>query len=222
MVSSSLRKPTPRQKEILGQIRNFHRREGYFPSIRELSAILHIRSSNTTFSHIRALLQHGLLKKNNRGQIIACQGVEGREASGSAISAKQVNNDETLTRNIVYFPSGVPAGFQAPAEDAGRETLSVDQYLIKNPQNTFALKVKGNSMENAGIMPNDLLLVEKKGQARPGQIVVARLPDGFTVKRLAEENGQLFLQAESSREYRIPLEEGTEIWGIVIGVIRKY
>jgi repressor LexA len=100
--------------------------------------------------------------------------------------------------------------------------LTVDQYLIKSPNNTFALKVSGSSMEKAGIMAGDLLLVEKRSDARPGQIIVAHLPSGFTVKRLIEDNGQRYLKAESSKEYQIRLEEGTEIWGIVIGIIRKY
>ncbi|MCC6643284.1 hypothetical protein IT411_00890, partial [Candidatus Peregrinibacteria bacterium] len=100
--------------------------------------------------------------------------------------------------------------------------LTVDQYLIRSPANTFALKVRGHSMEKAGIMPNDLLLVEKRTDAKPGQIVVAHLPSGFTVKRLIEEKGQKYLKAESNQEYQIKLEEGTEIWGIVIGTVRRY
>lgn len=203
MASPSGQKLTPKQKEILGQIRVFHQREGYYPSIRELNSVLRIKSSNTTFSHLRGLLKKGFIKKNVRGKIIGCLEQSGRPG-------------------IPYFPSGVPAGFAAPAEDAGREMLAVDEYLIKNPQNTFALGVKGNSMEKAGILPNDLLLVEKRSDARPGQIVVARLPGGFTVKRLVEEEGRPCLKAESSKEYLIRLEEGTEIWGIVIGIIRRY
>ena len=208
---------TKKQKSILSEIETFRRNEGYFPSIRELNQVLKIKSSNTTFSHLQALIKKGYLKKSLKGKIIALT-----ETPYQFEDNPQPFSAFPGALTIPYFPAGVPAGFQAPAEDAGREMLTVDQYLIKNPNNTFALKVSGNSMEKAGIMPNDLLLVEKRSDANPGQIVVAHLPSGFTVKRLIEETGQKYLKAESSQEYQIQLEEGTEIWGIVIGIIRKY
>lgn len=214
---------TSRQREILRQIQRFHQNEGYFPSIRELNELLNLKSSNTIFSHLQALIKKGYLKKNPKGKIISI-------LTPNHAAEQQQLGDTHLQRlsntlcsiTIPYFPEGVPAGFQAPAEDAGREMLTVDQFLIKSPNNTFALKVKGHSMEKAGILPGDLLLVEKRTDAKIGQIIVAHLPSGFTVKRLVEEKGQKYLKAESSQDYQIKLEEGTEIWGIVIGTIRKY
>lgn len=204
---------TPKQKQILSQIKAFYDQEGYFPSTRDLNHLLGLKSSNTVFSHLQSLIKKGYLKKNAKGKI-------------TGITEKP-NFFQKITQlagaiAIPYYPEGVPAGFQAPAEDAGREMLTVDQYLIRSPSNTFALKVRGNSMEKAGIMPDDLLLVEKRTDAKPGQIIVAHLPSGFTVKRLIEENGQKYLKAESSQDYQIKLEEGTEIWGIVIGTVRRY
>ncbi len=207
---------TRKQRELLVKIGGFFEREGYYPSTREIGQILKTSSSNTAFSHLQALCKKGYLKKNTKGKIIAI--TQEAHQFESAVPFRAVSD----SLSIPYFPAGVPAGFQAPAEDAGREMLTVDQYLIKSPNNTFALKVSGQSMEKAGILAGDLLLVEKRSDARPGQIIVAHLPSGFTVKRLIEENGQKFLKAESSREYQIRLEEGTEIWGIVIGIIRKY
>lgn len=209
---------TLRQKEILKKISEFHQKEGYFPSIRDLNLILRLKSSNTIFSHIQALIKKGYLKKNAKGKIIALLGAisENIESSLQKLSSGM----EAIT--IPYFPGGVPAGFQAPAEDTSNEMITVDQYLIRSPNNTFALKVKGRSMEKAGIMPGDLLLVEKRTDAKIGQIIVAHLPSGFTVKRLIEEKGQQYLQAESSESYQIKMEEGTEIWGIVVGIARKY
>lgn len=211
-------KLTLRQKEILKKINEFHQKEGYFPSIRELNQQLHLKSSNTIFSHLQALIKKGYLRKNPKGKII------------EVINAAQSVFDNSIRKTssglsaitIPYYPGGVPAGFQAPAEDTSNEMLTVDQYLIRSPNNTFALKVKGRSMEKAGIMPGDLLLVEKRTDAKIGQIIVAHLPSGFTVKRLVEEKGQKYLQAESSEDYQIKMEEGTEIWGIVVGTVRKY
>lgn len=204
---------TLKQKQILSQIKTFYEQEGYFPSTRELNQLLGLKSSNTVFSHLQSLIKKGYLKKNAKGKI-----------TGIAEKPNIFQKITQLTGAIAipYYPEGVPAGFQAPSEDAGREMLTVDQYLIRSPSNTFALKVRGNSMEKAGIMPDDLLLVEKRTDAKPGQIIVAHLPSGFTVKRLIEENGQKYLKAESSQDYQIKLEEGTEIWGIVIGTVRRY
>ncbi|MCC7432684.1 repressor LexA [Candidatus Peregrinibacteria bacterium] len=209
---------TAKQKQLLKLINNFHLKNNYFPSTRDLSTLSGIKSSNTIFIHLKGLLEKGYLKKNLKGQIIAI--------AHKPFNFEQFTNSKVILSessfSIPYYPSGVPAGFQAPAEDSEREMITVDQYLIKSPNNTFALKVKGNSMEKAGIMTEDLLLVEKRTDAKPGQIIVAHLPSGFTVKRLIEEKGQLYLKAESSQEYQIRLEEGTEIWGIVVGIVRKY
>lgn len=207
-------KLTLRQKEILKKIDQFYQQEGYFPSIRDLNQILRLKSSNTIFSHLQTLIKKGFLKKNSKGKIIA--------TTNSSSNLLQKIQHSIAAISIPYFSEGVAAGFQAPAEDAGNEMLTVDQYLIRSPNNTFALKVKGHSMEKAGIMPGDLLLVERRTDAKIGQIIVAHLPSGFTVKRLVEHQGQKFLQAESSQDYQIKLEEGTEIWGIVIGTVRKY
>lgn len=207
---------TVKQKEILRKIKAFFQEEGYFPSVRELNGILRVNSSNTVFSHIKALVKKGFIKKNKRGKIMAI--TEESNDFGENLPIRT----GLPSFSIPYFPSGVPAGFQAPAEDEGREILTVDEYLIKNPNNTFALKVSGDSMEKAGIMQGDLLLVEKRSDARTGQIIVAHLPSGFTVKRLIEEDGVKYLKAESRTKYQIKMEEGTEVWGIVIGIIRKY
>jgi SOS regulatory protein LexA len=203
--------PTLKQNKILKTIKDFQEQNGFFPSTRDLGKLLKLKSPNTIFSHLRALESKGYLKKNLKGQILQLAEIP-----------FQFTQSIQQSFSIPFFNESIPAGFQAPAEDAGREMLTVDQYLIKSPTNTFALKVKGNSMEKAGIMPGDLLLVEKREDARPGQIIVAHLPTGFTVKRLVEEDGQRYLQAESSQDYQIKLEEGTEIWGIVIGTVRKY
>lgn len=203
---------TNKQKQILKQVRLFYHQNGYYPSTRELGDILKIKSSNTIFVHLKGLIEKGYLQKNSKGKIVNLTGQAFQFESSSKFSGIQ----------LPYFPSGVPAGFQAPAEDSEQDMITVDQYLIKSPNNTFALKVKGNSMEKAGIMPEDLLLVEKRSDAKPGQIIVAHLPSGFTVKRLISENNQLYLKAESSTNYQIRLEEGTEVWGIVVGIIRKY
>lgn len=213
-MSQDLSKLTVKQREILQKIEYFQHTYNYFPSVRDLSKNLNLKSSNTIFTHLKALETKGYLKKNNKGQIIEL--IKNKNTLG------KIQNTIQQTFSIPFFSGEIPAGFQAPAEDAGREMISLDQFLIKNPNNTFALKVKGDSMEKAGIIAGDLLLVEKRTDVKNGQIVIAHLPSGFTVKRLIKKGNKSYLQAESDKNYQIALEEGTEIWGVVIGSIRKY
>jgi len=187
---------TPKQQQVLEAITNYQSTYQTSPSIRELGKILNIKSPNTIFSHLKVLQEKHLITKDFKGKL----------------------------SNLIQIPmlGQISAGFQAPAYDEGKELINLDQFMIKNPTNTFALKVTGNSMEKAGIMPGDLILVERRPNAKPNDIIVARLPDGFTVKRYVLVNGKPYLKAESSQKYEITLLEGTEIWGIVIGTIRKY
>ncbi len=149
-------KLTIKQREIFQKIEYFQHIHNYFPSIRDLSKDLNLKSSNTIFTHLKALENKGYLKKNNKGQII--------ELIKNKNTSAKITNPIRQIISISYFSGEIPAGFQAPAEDAGREMISIDQLLIKNPNNTFALTVKGDSMEKAGILAGDLLLVEKRKQ----------------------------------------------------------
>jgi repressor LexA len=197
---------TAKQQQVLAAIEDFQSKNDSSPSVRDLAAKLHIKSPNTIFTHLKALQNKGYLEKGLKGKLK---------------NLKKFAEEAANTFQIPLFGE-IRAGFQAPADDANRELITIDRYVIRNPHNTFALKVKGNSMENAGIMPGDLILVERRTNARANEIVVAKLPDGFTVKRYMIDNGKPYLQAESKGNYHIELVEGTEVWGVVIGVVRKY
>jgi len=197
---------TAKQQQVLAAIEDFQSKNANTPSVRDVAKKLGIKSPNTIFTHIKALQAKGYLEKGLKGRLK---------------NLKNLATDVASTFQIPLFGE-IHAGFQAPADDANRELITIDRYVIRNPHNTFALKVKGHSMENAGIMPGDLILVERRTDARANEIVVAKLPDGFTVKRYMVENGKPYLKAESKENYHINLVEGTEVWGVVIGVVRKY
>ncbi len=171
--------------------------------MREIAELMRIKSSNTIFTHLKALEKKGYLEKNRHGRITSV-------------------SPERSPFEIPLYLETIPAGIQAPADDTQQDLTTIDQYVIRRPYNTFALRVRGNSMEKAGRLPGDIILVEKNPEPLSGQIVVAHLPDGFTVKRYIEEDGKRLLRAESSEEYQIDLAEGTEFWGTVIGSIRKF
>jgi DNA polymerase V len=117
----------------------------------------------------------------------------------------------------------VKAGFPTPADDFIENKLSLDELLIKHPSSTFFLRVSGNSMINAGIFSEDILIVDKSLEPTDGKIVIAALNGELTVKRIKKINGVLYLVAENSDFKPIKITEETEflIWGVVISVIHK-
>ena len=117
----------------------------------------------------------------------------------------------------------VQAGFATWAEDEIEKNLSIDDYLVEHPLGTFLVKVAGESMVEAGILPGDVLVVDRTLTAKNGQIVIAVVDGDLTVKRLVRENGRVALQAENQNFPKVIVPEGAEveIWGVVVGVVRK-
>lgn len=132
---------------------------------------------------------------------------------------------ENKSGNYKYplFSATISAGFPSPSDDYIDKHLSLDEYCIKNPASTFFLKVKGDSMIDAGIFPDDLLIVDKSLEARHGKIVIAALDGELTVKRLSISNGKVQLLPENKKYKPIEVPELSElnIWGVVTNVIHK-
>jgi repressor LexA len=116
----------------------------------------------------------------------------------------------------------VSAGFPSPAEEELTDTMSLDEYLIANKEATYLLKVNGDSMIEAGILPGDLLLVERGAEARDGDIVIAQVDREWTMKYLRRRGTHVFLEA-ANKEYKpIHPQEELQIAAVVRAVIRKY
>jgi repressor LexA len=116
----------------------------------------------------------------------------------------------------------VQAGLPSPASDAGSDTLTIDEHLIANPSKTVLIKVKGDSMIDAGIHSGDVVVVEKRGTAIAGDIVVAILDNEFTLKRFGREKGRVVLRPENKAYPVIRPSGEAEIFGVVVGLFRKY
>lgn len=116
----------------------------------------------------------------------------------------------------------VRAGLPSPATDTQPEGLSIDNYLVGKPSRTILITVKGDSMIDAGIHPGDHVVVEKRVAATPGDIVVAIVDNEFTLKRLAREKGRLVLKPENKAYPTIRPKDDAEIYGVVVGLVRKY
>ena len=117
--------------------------------------------------------------------------------------------------------SPVRAGLPEAADDADAEALTIDDYLIERPSDTVLIRVKGDSMVDAGILDGDLVVVEKRHDARRGDIVVAIVDNQFTLKRLDLERGAFILRAENIAYAPIRPEGALEIFGVMVGLVRK-
>lgn len=124
---------------------------------------------------------------------------------------------------LPLFSSKVVAGFPSPADDYIEKTLDLNELLIQKPAATFFASAQGFSMINAGIHPNDILVVDRSIEAVPGNIVVCALNDELTVKRLERENGHWKLKAENPDYTHIAVHENLElvIWGVVTNAIHR-
>ena len=125
--------------------------------------------------------------------------------------------------DIPFFDAGISAGFPSPAEDFKQQRLSLDRELIKNKEATFFARVSGQSMIDAGLDDNDLLVIDRSLEPAHNKIAVCFLDGEFTVKRLKIENGELWLQPENTNYQPIKVDEGNDftIWGIVTNVIKR-
>jgi DNA polymerase V len=120
--------------------------------------------------------------------------------------------------------SGIAAGFPSPATDFSESGLDLNAYLIRHRAASFYFSVEGDSMSGAGILDGDKVLVDRAVEPQHGHIVVAVVNSEYTLKRLYRRREVLELHAENPSYSPIRFREGEElqVWGVVVGVVRKY
>jgi len=135
-----------------------------------------------------------------------------------------VKTDNVVKLKLPLFSSTVAAGYPSPAEDHIEDTLDLNDYMVQHPDTTFMLRVEGESMKDAGILPNDILIVDRSVKATHNKIVIAALDGELTVKRLFHRGGLIKLLPENPAypEVEIETESGLHIWGVVIGSFRRF
>ena len=125
---------------------------------------------------------------------------------------------------LPLYLSSIKAGFPSPADDYIEKKLDLNEYLIKNPPATFFLRVSGDSMKDACIQEEDLLIVDCSINAVSENIVVAALDGELTLKRVRKIQGKLYLVAENKNYDPLPVTEDSDliIWGVVTHVIHHF
>ena len=182
------------------KLRQFYWRHGRVPGYEEMLKLFRYKSKNAVFGVLRKLEKAGYIKKNRRGKI--------------AFTGK-------LTGTIKLLGT-VQAGFPSPAEEEMTDLLSLDEFLVAKPEATFMLTVTGDSMIDAGIHADDIVLVEKGRSPKSGDIVVAQVDEEWTIKYFVRDRKGIRLEAANRKYKPIKPNRSLEIGGIVKAVIRKY
>ncbi|MDA3898533.1 MAG: translesion error-prone DNA polymerase V autoproteolytic subunit [Desulfobacteraceae bacterium] len=122
------------------------------------------------------------------------------------------------------FMAPVEAGFPSPAEDYIEGQLDLNKHLIKHPAATFFVRATGKSMINAGIFPNDILIVDRSLEPADKKVVIAVVNGELTVKRFRQIDGHAMLMPENEAYNEIELTDGMdcEIWGVVVHVVHSF
>lgn len=183
-------------QRIMEFVDSFIRENGYSPSVREIGEAVGLRSTASVSYHLQALQDKGLLQS---------PGAKGRKRA--LVTGAR--------------PGQIPV---VGLVTAGQPILAVENQegsLAWGDPSCFGLRVRGDSMIDAGILPGDTVIVRPQSYADDGQIVVARIGDEATVKRLRRRNGQVWLMPENDAYEPIDGSEA-ELIGLVKGVVREY
>ena len=198
-------KITDKQKEILEYIKEMILKKGYPPAVREICEAVHLKSTSSVHSHLESLEKNGYIRRDPT----------------KPRTIEILDDDFALTRReVVNVPviGTVAAGTPILAEQNIEDYLPTPAEMLPNKE-VFMLKVKGNSMIEAGIYSGDKVIVAKQPDAENGDKVVALVDDSATVKTFYKENGHFRLQPENSTMDPIILDH-VEILGKVIGLFR--
>ena len=124
---------------------------------------------------------------------------------------------------LPFYSCAVTAGFPSPADDHIKDKLDLNSYLVKRPSATFFVRVTGESMINAGIHDNDILIVDRSIEPRHGKIIIAALDGQMTVKRLYRRSNKTILIPENKLFHSIEIFDSTDmvIWGVATNVIHS-
>ncbi len=183
--------------------------------IRGISFFYHAKGRMPSFSEIGELT--GLKSKNAVSKLVDKLG-----------GLKVVGKDEKgrlIPRSIatpVRILGSVEAGFPSPAEEELADTLSLDDLLIENPEATFLLRVSGDSMSEAGILPGDMVIVDKGQTPKSGDIVIAEVDGQWTMKYMRKRGESITLIPANPKYKPIKPKNELKIAGVVTAVVRKY
>ena len=186
-------------KSVAQKIADFYRSRRRMPTYEEMLALLAVRSKSVVYFWMNRLLKEKILEKDKFGHLTFINPLVGVPLAGD-----------------------VSAGFPSPAEEELRDVISFDDYLITKQAKSFLLKVDGDSMTGAGIMPGDLVLIERGREPKKGDIVIAEVDGAWTMKYFHKKGKEVYLEAANPKYPRITPRSDLRLGGVVTAVVRKY
>ncbi len=182
----------------LSELRGFVREYKRPPSFLEIARLFRYKSKNAAFLLVNKLVEKGFLRKDKQGKVIF----------------------DAL--NGIKLLGTVQAGWPSPAEEELVDVMNLDEYLIKHPEQTYLIRVTGDSMIDAGIHEGDLVIVERGRTPKDGDIVIAQVDSEWTMK-FYEKRGTTVRLIPANKKYSpiVPKCELT-VGGVITAVIRKY
>jgi len=177
----------------------YYREHRELPTYDGLVDLFGLKSKGSIYKYVEHFVDEGLIGKSESGKLIPTTKLYGLRVLGS-----------------------VQAGFPSPAEEELVDTMSLDEYLIDNPQASFLLNVSGDSMMDAGIIEGDLVIVDRGKTAKSGDIVIAEVDGDWTMKYMVKRGPAIFLRAANKKYPDIHPKDELKVGGVVTSVLRKY
>lgn len=184
--------------EHIQTIKEYYLTNKRLPSYREICHLCKYKSTRSAYLLISKMEEAGLVVRDGR-KIIA-----------------------TAVMDALPILGRVEAGFPAPAKEELLDTMTIDDYLAPNKSATYILEVSGESMIDAGILPGDLVLVERGRQPQSGDIVIAEVDSKWTMKYFTKKNGRIALEPANKKFTTIYPTQELKISAVVISTMRKY
>lgn len=177
----------------------FYHKKRRLPGYTELMALTGFRSKNAVFKFIQKMVEEGIVRKDEHGRL----------------SPRSLRSGAPLL-------GLVEAGFPSPAEEELLDVMDFDEFLVPNKESTYILRVKGDSMREAGIFPGDMVVVERRATYKQGQIVIAMVDGEYTMKYLRKKGDRYFLEPANKKYKPIYPSENFRVEAVVTAVVRKY
>lgn len=208
-----------RQLAIYDFIRTYSTEHGYPPSVREIGAAVGLASPSTVHMHLKVLEEHGLIRRDSKKPRTI--EVVDKQAPSADEQVPQASVSQDVDRNLISLPlvGRVAAGTPILAEQNVEETLTLPTSIVGDAS-SFILRVRGESMINAGIFDGDYIVVKEQRDAHNGEIVVALIDDSATVKTFYRERDRVRLQPENDSMDPIYVDDPV-ILGRVTALIRS-
>ena len=201
-----MKEPTQRQKEVLEFIASYIQSHAYPPTIREVADFFSI-SIKGAHDHLAALKKKGLLKQGDK--------------KSRTMELVKTGEKEDVSLDIPIL-GNVAAGLPILAVENMDGSIRLPRTFLKSNEKYFALRVKGDSMEGAGILDGDTAIIEQKTMVQNGEIAVVMLDEAVTLKTFYRENSRVKLQPENSRYSPIYCSRDVRVLGRLAHILRSY